>query len=55
MMDKSIAAADPVLILKRGYSLTRLNGRAVKGASDLKKGDRLTTVFADGSVESEII
>ena len=27
----------------------------VKCASDLKKGDRLTTVFADGSVESEII
>ena len=55
MMEKSIAAADPVVILKRGYSVTRLNGRAVKGASDLKKGDRLTTVFADGSVESEII
>lgn len=55
IMDKSISAADPVVILKRGYSLTRLNGRVVKGASDLKKGDRLTTVFADGSVESEII
>ena len=53
--DKSIAAADPVTILKRGYSLTRLNGRVVKGASELKKGDRLTTAFADGSVESEII
>ncbi|MBO4724093.1 MAG: exodeoxyribonuclease VII large subunit [Bacteroidaceae bacterium] len=55
IMDKSVSAADPVVILKRGYSLTRLNGRVVKGASDLKKGDRLTTVFADGSVESEII
>ena len=55
IIDKSIAAADPVTILKRGYSITRCNGRAVKGASDLKKGDRLTTAFADGSVESEII
>ena len=55
IVDKSLAAADPQVILKRGYSLTRLNGRAVKCASDLKKGDRLTTVFADGSVESEII
>jgi len=55
MMDKSITAADPVAILKRGYSLTRLNGRVVRSVSDLKKGDRLTTVFADGGVESEIV
>ncbi len=55
IVDKSLAAADPQVILRRGYSLTRLNGRAVRCASDLKKGDRLTTVFADGSVESEII
>ena len=55
IVEKSLAAADPQVILKRGYSLTRLNGRAVRCASDLKKGDRLTTVFADGSVESEII
>ena len=55
IVDKSLAAADPQVILRRGYSLTRLNGRAVRCASDLNKGDRLTTVFADGSVESEII
>ena len=55
IVDKSLAAADPQVILRRGYSLTRLNGRAVRCASDLKKGDRLNTVFADGSVESEII
>jgi exodeoxyribonuclease VII large subunit len=55
LLEKSVNAADPVVILKRGYSLTRLNGRVVKGASELKKGDRLTTSFADGSVESEII
>ena len=55
IMDKTLAAADPSVILKRGYSLTKQNGRAVRSASDLRKGDRLTTVFADGSVESEII
>ena len=55
IVDKTLAAADPAVILKRGYSLTRAGGRVVKCASDLKKGDRLTTVFSDGSVESEII
>ena len=55
LLEKSIAAADPVLILKRGFSLTRCNGHVVSRASDLKSGDRLTTVLADGTVESEII
>ena len=55
ILEKSVAAADPALILKRGFSLTRLNGHVVRSASDLKPGDRLTTVLADGSVESEII
>ena len=55
LLEKSITAADPALILKRGFSLTRCNGHVVSRASDLKKGDRLTTVLADGTVESEII
>lgn len=55
LLEKSIAAADPVLILKRGFSLTRCNGHVVNRASDLKPGDRLTTVLADGTVESEIV
>ena len=55
LLEKSIAAADPALILKRGFSLTHHNGRVVTSASDLKPGDRLTTVLADGSIESEII
>ena len=55
IVDKTLSAADPAVILKRGYSLTRAGGRVVKCASDLKRGDRLTTVFADGSVESEIV
>ncbi|MBR5936359.1 MAG: exodeoxyribonuclease VII large subunit [Bacteroidaceae bacterium] len=55
LLEKSISAADPALILKRGFSLTRCNGHVVSSASDLKPGDRLTTVLADGSVESEII
>ena len=55
LLEKSIAAADPALILKRGFSLTRCNGHVVSRASDLKPGDRLTTVLADGTVESEIV
>ena len=55
LLEKSITAADPALILKRGFSLTRCNGHVVSRALDLKQGDRLTTVLADGTVESVII
>ena len=55
VIEKVVAAADPVLILKRGYTLTRVNGRVVREAARLHKGDRLTTSFPDGVVDSEII
>jgi len=55
MLEKSVSAADPALILKRGYSLARCNGHVITSAEGLKSGDRLVTVFADGSVESEIL
>lgn len=55
LFEKSLSGADPVQILRKGYSITRCNGKVVTGASDLNRGDRLTTVFADGKVESEII
>ena len=55
LLEKSVAAADPALILKRGFSLTRHNGHVVSRVADLKPGDRLTTVLVDGTVESEII
>ena len=55
LFEKSLSGADPVQILRKGYSITRCNGKVVTGASDLNSGDRLTIVFADGKVESEII
>ena len=55
LFEKSLSGADPVQILRKGYSITRCNGKVITGASDLNRGDRLTTVFADGKVESEII
>lgn len=47
-------ALSPQATLKRGYSITLKNGRAIKSASQLQPGDCLTTLFADGSVESNV-
>lgn len=45
-------ALSPEATLRRGYSITRLNGRAVRDASSLSEGDQIETAFASGSTIS---
>lgn len=52
---EKLEAYNPERILARGYSVTLKDGRAVRNASDLKKGDIIETRLAGGSVESEIL
>ena len=47
-------AADPDLLLKRGYSLTFSQGRLVRKASELEKGEEITTRLAEGEVRSVV-
>ena len=44
----------PENTLKRGFSITKINGRAVYNASSLKPGDMIETVYADGVTISEV-
>ena len=52
--EKVVGLLNPMNLLKRGYSLTFADGKIVKSAKDLKKGQILTTQFSDGVVESEV-
>ena len=45
----------PQHILKRGYSLTLKDGKAVHSATELKSGDRIVTFFGEGCSESQIL
>ena len=47
-------AADPDLLLKRGYSMTFSQGRLVRKASELEKGEEITTRLAEGEVRSVV-
>lgn len=47
-----VQSADPQRILDRGYSLTMVDGHAVKDASQLKLGTRIRTRVAHGEFES---
>ena len=49
---RSIDAASPEHILSLGYSITRINGKAVRNAAELKTGDELQTTVANGEFTS---
>ena len=53
-MQRTVQMAQPDNLLKRGFSITRVNGRAVKDASALRPGDVLETQTAKGSVTSVV-
>jgi exodeoxyribonuclease VII large subunit len=46
---------DPQLLLKRGYSITLLNGRAVRDSEELKAGDKIETRVEKGTIQSVVI
>lgn len=48
-------SADPEHVLRLGYSITRINGKAVTDASSLNPGDIVTTTLANGEVMSQVI
>lgn len=55
LMEQKIKAASPELLLKKGYSITLKDGKAVTDASTLKAGDRVVTRMASGEIESKVV
>ena len=45
---------DPQILLARGYSITLLNGRAVRNAADLHPGDEIETRLEHGTIHSTV-
>lgn len=52
--DGLLQALSPEATLRRGYSITRINGHAVTDTAELSSGDVVETVLANGSVTSTI-
>lgn len=52
LLEQEVKAASPEHLLKRGYSITLKNGKAVTDASALQPGDELTTRLAQGEIKS---
>lgn len=52
-LEKSLALVNPESVLKRGYSITRVNGQLI-GKQAIKKGDIMETITSGHQVSSEI-
>ena len=56
VLQARISGADPRRILERGYVLALDgDGRVMKGVAGRSKGDRMSVMFADGSVDCEVM
>jgi exodeoxyribonuclease VII large subunit len=50
----NIELLSPKMVLKRGYSITRVNGKVISKENQAKKGDKILTFTHDFELESEI-
>lgn len=55
-LGKRILVADPRIVLSRGYTLVAsAQGKVIKSAANLSKGDNITLMFPDGTANAQII
>ena len=54
LLEEKVKSLDPNLLLKRGYSITFHNGKAIRDPHSLQKGDEIETRFEKGMIKSTI-
>ncbi len=51
-LESLLEALSPLSTLKRGYSITRIDGKSIKDVSSIRNGDTITTTLANGTLTS---
>jgi len=54
-MNESLNFLSPVNVLKRGYTITILNGEIISSAEKILPEDEIDTVFYDGKIRSRVL
>ena len=54
-IEKSINLMDPINIIRRGFTITLKDGKAITNLADVKPGDKTTTITLDGTITSEVM
>ena len=55
LIEEKTKSLDPALLLKRGYSITLHNGKAVRSPQQVQSGDEIETRLANGTLRSTVI
>ena len=53
--DSTLNILNPENVLRRGYTITSMNGKILKSSDQLKRDDMIDTLFTDGSVSSKVV
>ena len=53
-LEQTVKLVDPQNVLKRGYSITLIDGKLVTDLDELKEGQTITTTTYKGTIESQI-
>lgn len=54
LLEQKVESNDPIAILSKGYSITKVHGKAIKDISELRPGDHIETITHSGIIESEV-
>lgn len=54
-MNDMLTVLSPQNTLKRGYSIVRINGKAIKKATDVRKDDKVSIRLNEGSIDAKVI
>ena len=53
-LEKNVEILDPINVLKRGFSITKFNGKSIKNPNDLEIGQNVKTILYEGELISKI-
>ncbi len=54
-LENKLNILDPVSVLKRGFTITSLNGKIIRSAKNIDNDMIIDTRFSDGSIKSKVI
>ena len=54
VIEKNIALMSPENVLRRGYSITTINGKVLQKVESVNAGDKLITIISDGEITSVV-
>jgi exodeoxyribonuclease VII large subunit len=53
-LEKNLDLLDPIHVMKRGFSITRHNGKAITSPSEIENEDEIVTEVAEGQLRSTV-